>query len=630
MKTTFRNIMFMAAIALTYTACEDVPEPYDIPGTGVNIPGTGTEIEGATGSGTTADPYNVIAALNYTKQLSAGEESTEEISIKGKVVSISEIGGSYGNATYYISDDGTTSNQFYVYRSKNLGNTNFTSASDLAVGDDVVVIGYVTNFKGNTPETVANKSRLYSRNGQTAGESADDPNAYVSESFSADFGSFTLNTVKGQPWIIDFSTAKATGYVNSQNIESESYLISPAFDLSSSTGAVVEFEHILAYSSNAGENKVLITSTYNASTPTAGWTDITGTLEPAGTTSANKVDWNTFKTHAVNIPSEFIGKNNVRVALYYSATSSGSRTWEVRNFKVREGQANDQTSQPTSELGTLESPITVAKALETIAGYEAAAQSKTEAYVKGKIVSVVSYNSSYKSLTYYISDDGTATNQLQVYSGKGLGGADFSSENDLSAGQEVIVKGYLKAYVNKSTSEITPEINQNNQIVSLDGQTSGGGSNNGSGVTGTGTVVGNTLVVNAAEFGFTEDATTTTLVDGTVMTFSKASGVTTPKFYSGSNASLRVYANNTINIEATKNITKIDFTTTDPANGEIYNGSDNAYAEGGNVKVDIVKGSDTSASFSGLNSKTVLITNYNAANSKNQIRIKQMVITFAE
>jgi hypothetical protein len=46
MKKLFSKLMFMALAAITFTACEDVPSPYDIPGTGNNVPGTSTEIEG--------------------------------------------------------------------------------------------------------------------------------------------------------------------------------------------------------------------------------------------------------------------------------------------------------------------------------------------------------------------------------------------------------------------------------------------------------------------------------------------------------------------------------------------------------------------------------------------------------
>ena len=76
---------------------------------------------------------------------------------------------------------------------------------------------------------------------------------------------------------------------------------------------------------------------------------------------------------------------------------------------------------------------------------------------------MTSYNSTYKSITYYISDDGKTTNELQVYSGKGQNGADFAAKEDLSVGDQVVIKGKLKKYV--KNGKVTPEINQSSEIV---------------------------------------------------------------------------------------------------------------------------------------------------------------------
>ena len=94
----------------------------------------------------------------------------------------------------------------------------------------------------------------------------------------------------------------------------------------------------------------------------------------------------------------------------------------------------------TETIGTKDNPITVAKALELTNALADNAETD-EAFVKGKISKVQSYNGTYKSITYYISDDGTESNELQVYSGKGLNGAEFASETDLAAGDEVVVNG---------------------------------------------------------------------------------------------------------------------------------------------------------------------------------------------
>ena len=157
----------MAAMAaFTFSSCEDVPEPYTQP----TKPDAGGTTEGEPkGTGTAADPFNSIAAINYCKTLEAGVESDKEVYIKGKVVSIKEqFSTSFGNGSFYIADD-ETSEKFYIFRSLYLGNKKWTASDpELKEGDEVVVCAKVMNYMGNTPETVANKTYLVSLNGKTA------------------------------------------------------------------------------------------------------------------------------------------------------------------------------------------------------------------------------------------------------------------------------------------------------------------------------------------------------------------------------------------------------------------------------------------------------------------------------
>lgn len=106
--------------------------------------------------------------------------------------------------------------------------------------------------------------------------------------------------------------------------------------------------------------------------------------------------------------------------------------------------------------GTENNPFTVAEAKVAI---DNGVSSSDTYYVKGIISQIDSYDSTHKSITYWISDDGTTTSQFECYSGKGLNGADFSSKDDLQVGTEVIVKGELKKF------NSTYEFNYNNEIV---------------------------------------------------------------------------------------------------------------------------------------------------------------------
>ena len=163
MKKSILSLMVLAIAGLAFTGCDDVPMPYNQP----NVkPDTPSEVT-PQGTGTAADPYNVAKAIEVVSALEANAQTESEIYVKGAVKEIREIDPSYGNATYYITDDGK--NQIYIYRSKYLGNKKFTSSDQLSVGDSVVVCGKFTNYSGNTPETVTNGSYLYSLNGKTQG-----------------------------------------------------------------------------------------------------------------------------------------------------------------------------------------------------------------------------------------------------------------------------------------------------------------------------------------------------------------------------------------------------------------------------------------------------------------------------
>lgn len=164
MKKILYSVLALAMAAFTFTSCEDVPMPYDDPN---DNNGGGTDeptISVPTGDGTLANPFNAAAANDYVE---AGQNLDQQIYIKGIVSRTVEISPSYGNATFYISDDGTTGGEeFYVYRCYSLNNQKITSEDEVKVGDEVIIYGLVTNYNG-TYETVQNQAYIYSLNGDT-------------------------------------------------------------------------------------------------------------------------------------------------------------------------------------------------------------------------------------------------------------------------------------------------------------------------------------------------------------------------------------------------------------------------------------------------------------------------------
>ena len=125
---------------------------------------------------------------------------------------------------------------------------------------------------------------------------------------------------------------------------------------------------------------------------------------------------------------------------------------------------------PATGKGSLSDPYNVA---EAIAAIKAGTVPTTQVYLTGIISDVAFYNDQHKSITYYISDDGKSKD-MQVYSGKGLNGADFASKEDLKVGQKVTILGKIMKFVDKNNKEIM-EVDKTSSIVKIEGEGTGGG-----------------------------------------------------------------------------------------------------------------------------------------------------------
>ena len=113
--------------------------------------------------------------------------------------------------------------------------------------------------------------------------------------------------------------------------------------------------------------------------------------------------------------------------------------------------------------GSESNPYTVAEAIALI---KAGTAPSTAVCVKGKITAVTFFNETYSSLSYNIADEGSS-DVIEVYSGKGKDGANFSSKDDFKVGQIVVVKGIVKAFT-KNDGTIVNEIDKNSTIISIE------------------------------------------------------------------------------------------------------------------------------------------------------------------
>ena len=135
------------------------------------------------GVGNVNYPFNIAGAKKFIDDTqaaiaaakAAGEElAIPDVAVKGKVNELVGTGfdAAYGNGTFWISDDGSAKD-FEAYRVMYLENKAFEEGmTNVAVGDEVILKGQLTKY-GETYETSSKKAYLYSLNGVTEAQPAE-------------------------------------------------------------------------------------------------------------------------------------------------------------------------------------------------------------------------------------------------------------------------------------------------------------------------------------------------------------------------------------------------------------------------------------------------------------------------
>lgn len=143
---------------------------------------------------------------------------------------------------------------------------------------------------------------------------------------------------------------------------------------------------------------------------------------------------------------------------------AGSKNGLIQVSKIAYYKVGD-TPEIVDITNTAETAYTIAKAKELI---DAGKGLSENVYVKGTVSQASeSLNDTYGSLSYNISDDGKAENELRVYGGLSFKGEKFTSVDDIKVGDVVVVYGKLKKF------NTTYELDANNILISLNGTTTG-------------------------------------------------------------------------------------------------------------------------------------------------------------
>lgn len=152
-----------------------------------------------------------------------------------------------------------------------------------------------------------------------------------SASFNGSFDGFTAVDKLGyQNW---YNPSRAdyinmNGYASGKSNPNEDWLVSPVFDLSGMESAVLSFQHVINYCSDAGRlvnnHTLWITSAYTGDPATTQWTQLAIGTMPAGT------NW-TWVTPVIQIPDTYL-TDNVRFAFKYLSDDQMAGQWEIKNL----------------------------------------------------------------------------------------------------------------------------------------------------------------------------------------------------------------------------------------------------------------------------------------------------------
>lgn len=248
---------------------------------------------------------------------------------------------------------------------------------------------------------------------------------------------------------------KATAYVNGTGYVSESYLVSPAIILKENS--VLTFDHVQRYAAEDPSTQLTLwirgeeEESWQYQLPIPNYSDGSS--------------WTFVSSGDIDL-SAYAGKT-IHLRFRYTSNETNTATWEIKNVKVTNAKAAEAAPTLKDPSNKPESAYTIAQAIEIIKNKDQYDMSK-EVYTKGRIVNIKSIDvDKYVRAQYWIADESCA-DSIQVYNGYYLGGADFTDNNQIKVGDEVVVCGKLTLY------NTTYEIDQNNYIYSLNGKTAEG------------------------------------------------------------------------------------------------------------------------------------------------------------
>lgn len=579
MKKIIYSMLMLAAVTFAMTSCEDVPAPYDTPTSADDESSTESNAEG---DGTLANPFNSAAANELGETLSSGSTTDDYYYIQGIVVSVSEeFSSSYGNATFYISPDGSSTDKFYCYRVYYLNNQKWTDSDpQIEAGDSVIVYAKITNYSG-TIETAQSYGYLYYHNGSTGTESTGE--ATGSGTVDDPYNSVAANNI---------GAALETGSTSDDYYYIKGKIVSISESYTSSYG------NATFYISDDGTS--------------------TDQFYVYRIYYFNNEKWTTGDTQIA------VGDDVViyaKIMNYYGTAETAQSYGYLYSLNGVTADSSDDSSSTgeASGSGTQSDPYNVAAAIAYTSALSADVTSSEKIYIKGIVASIKeSFSSTYGNGSFYISDDGSTTTTFLVYRAYYLNNEKWTdSDPQIAVGDEVVIYGNVVNYYGN-----TPETSSGNAYVYSHTSASSDSSDDSSGDVET-TDSYASFTAEGLGLDNATEVSTIDLGDGTTVTFSVGSGSTTPKYYSNG-TNLRIYPGNTISVSSSKTISSIVMTC-DVVSGTTCNASGDVGVSTGSISFD-----DANINITGVNSTSTVITNNSSTTgTASQIRMLSMTIYYA-
>jgi len=454
MKKLIYSMLALAMTALTFTSCEDVPEPYDNPNNGLP---TGVLLKESFAEG--PGSFTVVTTRgnewtnNYSTMTATGYDNTtkENVASESYLISpeldLSTVGNAYLQFKYIYRYKRTDCSDKVLITTAYSGDPTTTTWDDvtgeLTEGDNWDDFSTYTLDIASRYMTSGVRIALYYSSTDSQSSTWEVKNIFVREGTAPTTGTETDDPeedISGGTKDDPYTVAEALSLIKSGNMPDDKVYV---------VGTISQIKEV-------------DTGTYG---------NATYYISDDGTTTNQFEIFRGYYRDTNNDGSgeKFTSESQIKVGqkvLLYGKLTSYNGTPEMAQGSYIVQFMDEGGSATTGGDGTLANPYSPSEALSIILAGNAPS---SKVYIKGIISQIDDVSTSYGNATYYLSDDGSKTNQLEIFRGYYLDanndgqGDKFTSSDQIKVGQTLVIYGQMVYYNNK-----TPEVTTGSRIISID------------------------------------------------------------------------------------------------------------------------------------------------------------------